>query len=234
VVQGKGDNLNRLLSKLNFELRKTLKIPFIKDNETGCKFVIGGGIFDEIYKERVYDYFGFKRHWNVIDVGAHVGFFTIRAAKCCKKVVAIEPDKSNFSLLKRHIQMNRCKNVIALNVGVWKKDGIKKFYISHYHGTHSLVFGQRNRFEYIPVFTLATLLKDLKIRKIDLVKVDAEGAELEVLKGSIKILKKIRRWIVVAEHHKPTNEFEKVKRFLEKSGYKIYVDEKRKIVYAEC
>lgn len=54
-----------------------------------------------------------------IDVGAHVGLYTIIAGKLLQgkgKVIAIEPELSNFEALKANIKLNELDNVISLNV----------------------------------------------------------------------------------------------------------------------
>ncbi|NOZ81736.1 MAG: FkbM family methyltransferase [Candidatus Micrarchaeota archaeon] len=217
----------RHLKKLNFKLRKFLRIPTVKDKETRSKFVIGGGIFNEVYKEKVYDFFGFDKKWTVVDVGAHVGFFTIKASKLCKKVVAIEPEISNFEVLLNHIKLNNAKNIIPLNVAAWNENKIKKFYISEYHGTHSLIFGGK-KYRYVPCYTLSTILDSLNIDMVDLVKVDVEGAEVEVIKSISP--ERVKRWIISAEHHKPKDELKLVVKELKNLDYDVRIN--KNIVYA--
>src|SRR2546425_12491088 len=50
----------------------------------------------------------------VVDVGAHLGRYALRAATKASKVIAVEPDPSNFSLLERNVRMNGFSNVVLV------------------------------------------------------------------------------------------------------------------------
>src|SRR3989454_6946012 len=50
----------------------------------------------------------------VVDVGAHIGRYALRAATKASKVIAVEPDPSNFSLLERNVRMNGFSNVVLV------------------------------------------------------------------------------------------------------------------------
>ena len=61
----------------------------------------------------------------VIDVGAHIGPYTLKASKRVGlngKIIAIEADPENFDILNRNIQLNKLTNVIALNYAVYSKE----------------------------------------------------------------------------------------------------------------
>ncbi len=74
-----------------------------------------------------------------VDVGANIGGYAIRAAKT-SRVYAFEPHPRNFYLLKLNVKLNqRCNNVRAFHTAVSSYLGKAKFYISDYHGRHSLL-----------------------------------------------------------------------------------------------
>lgn len=59
-----------------------------------------------------------------IDVGAHIGKYTILVAKIVGKeglVIAIEPNPENYETLLENIKLNNLKNVIAVNIAAWNK-----------------------------------------------------------------------------------------------------------------
>lgn len=58
-----------------------------------------------------------------IDVGAHIGRYTVLFASFFKKVVAVEPDPYNFLILRKNVLLNGFGNVILFNVGCFSKDG---------------------------------------------------------------------------------------------------------------
>ena len=68
----------------------------------------------------------------VIDVGAHIGPYTLKTSKRVGlngKVVAIEADPENFNILNRNIQLNKFTNVIALNYAAYSKEDKIKLYL---------------------------------------------------------------------------------------------------------
>jgi len=63
--------------------------------------------------------------WVVADVGAHVGYYTLLAAQIVGsegRVFSFEPDPTNFSLLRRNIELNRLRNVVAVPKAVADRD----------------------------------------------------------------------------------------------------------------
>jgi FkbM family methyltransferase len=154
----------------------------------------------------------------VIDVGAHIGKYTILAAKLSKKVIAIEPNKENFTILERNIRLNRLNNVYALNLAAFNKNSKLKLYIGDTSGQHS-IFKKYGNYQSVDGIKLDSLFKRLNIKKVDLIKIDVEGAELQVLLGMLEYLKKRRVKNIIIEV-KPNN-LRKIKRLFEKLGYLI-------------
>ena len=185
----------------------------------------------EVFIENVYDK-GLKISKGdiVIDVGANVGMFTVKAAKQVGNsglVIAIEPAESNLNLLKKNIELNKFKNVITIPKAVGSLEGNSKFYISKHSATHSMVlmpFNQeivKNEIE-VEVDTLDNIAQQLNLKKIDFVKMDAEGAELTILKGAEKSLKIIKHLAIGAEHY--DNQAEELKQFLEERGFTAWAE----------
>lgn len=120
-----------------------------------------------------------------IDVGAHIGIHTIHMASIAKFVVAIEPERLNFSLLKRNIVLNNLKNVVAVPAALSDRDGSAELCVERSTGLHSLEpSADCLRVVKVKTFTLDTLLKILGFSRVDLLKIDVEGHEFEVLKGA--------------------------------------------------
>lgn len=132
----------------------------------------------------------------VIDVGANIGYYTLIFAKLVGKtgkVIAFEPEPKNFEILKKNIEINNYDNVIAEQKIVSDKCGKMKLYLSD-----SGIVGHRikqieNLEKCIEVesIILDDYMKKLNLDgKINFIKIDVEGAEHVVLKGSKKILEK--------------------------------------------
>ena len=139
----------------------------------------------EIYFNQVYDGFYKMREDDVvIDVGAHVGVFTLKAAERTIMVVAVEPHPFNYRLLLRNIALNRLRNVIPVNLALADYDGIAKLYIAKNSGSHTIKREMRGIFSpcigclEVGVKTLDRLADELKLSRVSFIKIDAEGAEL--------------------------------------------------------
>lgn len=131
----------------------------------------------------------------VFDLGANIGYYVIQEAKIVKKVIAIEPSKNSFELLKKNIHLNNLNNVEYYNIAIGDKNKLIDFYV----------------YECANVSSVKPLEQhgDYKIEKTKMVKgkgffksynnyptvlrMDVEGYELEILKSfkdDLKFFKK--------------------------------------------
>jgi FkbM family methyltransferase len=132
----------------------------------------------------------------VVDAGAHVGYYTLLAARHVApagKVYAFEPAPANFDLLLRNIQRNEYANVVAVNAALSKGAGQATLYLTGLdNGRHSLFrhgLPQQGSVV-VQTTTLDAFLEAEGWPRVDLVKVDVEGAEADVLKGMEQLLRK--------------------------------------------
>jgi|SRR3989344_3818409 len=179
----------------------------------------------------------------VIDVGAHIGAFTICAAHKAKRgrVYAFEPSLKNYEILERNVLLHSAANVSLFNLAVAGNNQERILYIDGFNsGRHSFIKKTRKS---IPVncLTLKEVLITNQISKCDFLKMDCEGAEYEILLNTpIEILKKIDQ--IVLEYHSP--EFlgladkeivNKLQAYLQAAGYQITVEKenyRRGYIYA--
>ena len=129
----------------------------------------------------------------VIDAGAHIGTFTVKAAKAVGnqgKVIAIEPEANNLQLLSRNVKANGLQNVSIVPKGVWESKGRLKLNISCKRTTgHSFYrdaqFGTKDTKEFreVEVDTVDNIIRQLGIGPVNFIKMDIEGAEIEAIKG---------------------------------------------------
>jgi len=143
----------------------------------------------------------------VIDVGAAWGINTVdfsRKVGGTGKVVAIEPDEGSVAILKKNLELNRCKNVTVVKSGVWSRRDKIKFYLNERLGESSMVItnGEVTEIVEVEVDTLDNILEDLGINRVTLIKMDTEGAEIEALKGMDKILSDDGVKLAIASYHK--------------------------------
>lgn len=175
----------------------------------------------------------------VVDVGAHVGMFSVYASRLAGKgrVYAFEPMPQNFEMLERNLALNGVRNVSAINKAVSDETGSTHFFLSgHNTGGHSLYAGD-DRTQGIKVETVS--LKDFtgenKIKKIDFLKMDCEGGEYRILFGCPdKTLKLIRRISMEFHDIDEKQNVEALKKFLEEKGFKVRTrtDEITRMLYA--
>jgi FkbM family methyltransferase len=175
----------------------------------------------------------------VFDIGAHVGLFTLGAAKRVGptgKVFAFEPAPATFDLLQRQICLNGWRDRIeAVRSVVSDVDATVPFYA---HGTSMAASLSRENIEVLNPERLATpagryevssvsidgLCSDRKVAP-DVVKIDVEGAELRVLRGAGKLLASKRVEILCEIHPQHMincgSSLAELQCFLGKLGYTI-------------
>lgn len=147
-------------------------------------------IFHEIWIRKYYTPAGFtiKEDDVVVEIGAHIGIFSIFAAQLARngKVYSFEPMPANYEMLQRNIILNKANNIIPVNKAVSDKKGKKEFHLSSseiYTGEHSFFLRGDKLMKTIEVETLSleNIVKDHNISEIDFLKMDCEGAEYEIL-----------------------------------------------------
>ncbi|MBL8349608.1 MAG: FkbM family methyltransferase [Burkholderiaceae bacterium] len=131
-----------------------------------------------------------------VDVGANIGYYTLLASRIVGptgKVVAVEAAPWIHAVLERHVALNGLGNVRTVNRAATDKTGTLSLYKADDSnvGSTSLIrkVGEAVEVEGAP---LATLLDDDEIARVKLLKIDVEGAELQVLAGLTSLLPRMR------------------------------------------
>ena len=157
----------------------------------------------------------------VLDVGAHVGKYALRLSREVGEeglVIALEPHPETFKALARGAALSPFKNIVPLDVAAWNEERRLPLFVGGMAGTHSLKrdFGL-GRVE-VQAKPLDKILKELGVNRVDWVKIDVEGAELEALEGMGNALKQYHPKIVIEVGK---GNVERVKRFLKRYGYSM-------------
>jgi FkbM family methyltransferase len=166
-----------------------------------------------------------------VDVGAHIGLYSIYAGHLLKqgKVIAIEPNPETFNFLRKNIELNSLRNVLALNIAAWKEDGELPLYIADSSALHSLKPSIGSKRVYIvKARKLESVLSELGIYRVSFIKIDVVGAEVEVLEGLRSVLKLHKPRLVIDE----VTNINVVRHFLEDLGYSISMVPRTKAIYA--
>ena len=148
-------------------------------------------VIEEVIKrnsyERKKDKFFIKDAPVWLDLGGNIGTFTCKACDAgCKKVITFEPEEENFQLLKKNIEKNNFSDkVVPIQSGVVASDTINELELylckGEYNKYRHTIFKKRGRQAIkIPVQNFKKVLKKYKPNGI---KIDIEGAEIEILES---------------------------------------------------
>lgn len=122
----------------------------------------------------------------MLDIGADIGLMSLilSDANPIAAIYAFEPSSHSFPDLIENINLNNTKNIVALKLGVGSKDSKETFYYSPENSVISS-FSAREGFiaEQIEIKTIESICVEFKINKIDFIKIDIEGFELDALAG---------------------------------------------------
>lgn len=132
----------------------------------------------------------------IIDVGANAGVYTFSAAKrvgATGKVLAIEPFSECVNYLNETCRVNQFDWVTVCAGAASDRDGTARLSVGSASELNELVSvddpNASGSFEEVDCFTLDSLLDKYDVKRVDLLKIDAEGHELQVLKGSDRLLR---------------------------------------------
>jgi FkbM family methyltransferase len=219
-------------------LNKIIRIPIKKvEMNNGIKFFVNKNIgkadlsmFSEIWYREFYNppFFSIKNKDIIIDIGANNGYFSIYASSLAKNgmIYSFEPAPDLYEIIKKNIDINKISNIKIFNSGVAGNDTKLNFYLSKGHnGCHSLYRRSPDDEEIrIDAVNLENFCFDKKIEKINLLKLDCEGAEYEIiLNFSINFLEKIEK--ITMEYHDDINEHkhDEIVNFLENNNFLVCV-----------
>jgi FkbM family methyltransferase len=156
-----------------------------------------------------------------VDVGANVGVLAcaVAAQDPRTRVIAFEPHPRTFRLLERNVRLNGFENVSLHNLGLGSEPST--LYMSDRRSDDMNFISDAG----VPVrvATLDDLLAD--VERIDLLKIDVEGYELEVLRGGSRTIARTREVYFEAFEHQYARfgyGFADVRAFLEDRGFTIF------------
>src|ERR671921_1565097 len=184
-------------------------------------------------EDGIIEHFTPKQGDIVVDIGAHIGRYTVIASKrvgANGKVIAIEADPSNFEMLNRNIELNRLENITTMNYAAFSKETKLKLYLpagdifTKYNTIMSNWIWVKPEDKYVEVNanTLDNLLQQIGIKQVNWIKIDVEGAEFEVLKGAHNLLLNSKNIVLLMEVHGSPNDYRlKLEEFIRSYNFKI-------------
>jgi FkbM family methyltransferase len=220
------------MKTLPYTLPNGYKIQIIPKTES---------VICEIWKDLCYERDYHIQNGDVIvDIGANQGIFSLFAAHRGAVVYAVEPDENNYGLLCSNVAKNKLNDkVFHFYCALAQKDGDISLFIpesdyvcsstftttvfsqiellTHYAKTHVTM-------STVKALSLPSLLKKIGPKKISLLKIDTEGAELDILSGACASdLKNVER--LVMETHAAYSERE-IYRLVQKLGFTVIAYDK--------
>jgi FkbM family methyltransferase len=195
----------------------------------GARYVVGVRtseifVFHEIYGALQYD-----RHpefipqsgWTVFDVGANIGVFTVLQAMHGARVFSFEPNPDSYSRLSRNVTANNLSDHVQLfPTALGDEHGMGSLCVINGGTTGGVVTPANGETSVsgvaVPIATLDEVACALPELSIDLLKIDAEGSEVAILRGGERVLDHVQR--IIVEYHS-CNLLNQVREILARKGF---------------
>lgn len=189
-----------------------------------------------------------KPNMVVMDIGAHLGLYTLLLADLVGeggKVYSFEPAEENFRRLKEHTSINNIYCVKLFKLALSDREETTSLYINPMDDSgHSLISEQADACaegkrvgpstQAVQTTTLDAIINREGIDRLDLIKIDIEGAEHIILKGGEEMLSKKKAPHIICEthttHNLPNKKKDDVREILYSYGYKSYFLDKKYLV----
>jgi len=153
------------------------------------------------------------------DVGANIGDVTMKLAQLCPRgrVIAVEPVSEHARMIAVQMLLNGVKNVTCIEAALGDREGQIEIHVA---GGQSSGYWGEGKTETARLTTLPQLMRELGIVRIDLLKLDCEGAEWDILPAAEEVLPQIRQ--ICMEFHCARNWTpEKLASWLRERGYEV-------------
>jgi FkbM family methyltransferase len=174
------------------------------------------GISEELYMFKMHEPLNTKYLANelkkgmvCLDVGANIGYFAfLESQKIGEtgRVIAVEPAPTTFELFKKNINLQKIQNIDAYNFAFNNIEGSVDFFVSS-SSNWSRIIGYKNtnhedigKTIKIVAHTIDNFLEEIKIKRLDLIRIDLEGYEFEIFEGAKKTLEKLKPMLQIEVH----------------------------------
>ena len=177
----------------------------------------------------------YNRHYSVqegdviIDIGGYHGLYSIAISKSIGprgKIYLFEPNPDSFKVLKENLFENNIKNIIPINKAVYNKTGEFRFFKKRAGSrivAKTFKTNTKNSIISVSAISLSEFINTNHLHKINFIKMDAEGSEIEITQD-IKSIPNINNLAIATYHYRKdyaSDTQEIVEGNLKDAGYKI-------------
>jgi len=170
-----------------------------------------------------------------LDLGSHVGFFTMLFARLVGKdgkVFSFEPVKEGHNFQKKSVKKNRFSNIKLFNFALGDVVEDKKAYVFSDSGMARfdrsiLGLEESQQTDIFQIRTLDSISEVTKLEKLDFMKIDIEGFEYRALLGGKNTIKKYKPNMLIEIHSR--DNYEGIYSLLRELDYKLYDLENNKV-----
>jgi len=151
-----------------------------------------------------------KKGMTCLDIGGNIGYYVLLERQLVGdkgRIIAFEPLPRNYQYLQKNIQLQSVKNISAYNFACGDKEGKATFFINKKsNGCKVIAEGvappdpSLGTLTEVPIKILDPFIEELKLERVDFVRMDSEGYELHILKGLKKTLEKFKPIISIELH----------------------------------
>ena len=193
-------NLLNWLFRIKFKVNLKEKFVYDRfDHQIFYSYLHRNMFFVEGIRERLYDlqnqyltnHVEFNNECLVIDCGANIGEFSLAMLNYNHeiKLYCFEPEEREFNVLKKNL---KDYNATLINKALSNKDGKIELFSKNESGDSSIFKTENSTPKQINCTKLATFFTQNKLTRCTLLKLEAEGAEPEILEGAKEVLDKIQ------------------------------------------
>jgi len=177
----------------------------------------------------------------VIDIGGYHGLYSLAISRKVGKtgrIYCFEPNPDSFKILKENIQENNIRNIIPINKALYNRSGQYRFFKKKAGSrivARSFRTNTKNSLITVQAITLSEFIKSNHLPRINFIKMDAEGSEIEITQDLKNINQKTKLAIATYHYRKDIGSDTRkvVEKNLGEAGYKIKTKiGEHKITYA--
>lgn len=135
-----------------------------------------------------------------LDIGAHLGRYSFQVSKIVGPsglVIAVEPCLDNFQALLTGIRANGLRNILALNVAAWDHDCRLRLFKGYASTDHSAKQDRGIGSVDVQARAMNRVITEVGVKRLEWIKIDVEGAEIEVLRGLADTIRKFAPRVIL-------------------------------------